>query len=139
MTDMHNSQVRSPKVAKVASVSEDNQTVIINQGSVDGVAIGQRFLIFSIGQEIKDPDSGESLGNLEVVKGTGKVMHVQQRIATISSDMKGAPSRTIIRSRPATSLWSVISGFGEQQVEEYLPAAAVSFDSPKVGDFAKPI
>jgi len=139
MTDIQSSQVRPSKVAKVASVSEDNQTVVINQGSADGVAIGQRFLIYSIGQEIKDPDSGESLGNLEVVKGTGKVTHVQQRMATISSDMKGAPSRTIIRSRPTTSLWSVIAGIGEQQVEEYLPAAAVSFDSPQVGDLAKPI
>lgn len=46
------------KVAKV----NDKYTLVLNKGEKDGVEVGQRVLIYSVGDEIADPDTTESLG-----------------------------------------------------------------------------
>ncbi|MCT7970416.1 hypothetical protein NG799_29310 [Laspinema sp. D1] len=112
--------------ALVAQVINPSQ-LVINRGSLHGVKVGQRMLIYRTGdQEIKDPESGESLGYLELVKGTGKVIHVQEKICTIESDKKKAPRRIIKNS------W----GFPEEDIIE---GEALPFDQPEVGDLVKPI
>jgi hypothetical protein len=120
--------------AKVAKVVDD-YTLVLNAGSEHGVSIGQRFLIYAIGEEILDPDTEESLGQLEIVKGTGKVTHVQERICTISSDMKASAGRTVRRT--GSSPLAAIQLFGKQEIEEILPAEKVSFEDPEKGDLAK--
>lgn len=130
------------KVAKVI----DRYTVVINRGEKHGIKVGQRFLIYSIGDEILDPDTNESLGNLEIVKGTGRVIHSQEKIATIASDMKSSPSRTVRRVkesdplgiRGASRAFRAISG-ATQEIEEQLPPEKIPFEDPTVGDIAKPI
>src|SRR3990172_5886283 len=77
----------SVKLAKIASVI-DEYRVVINAGKKDGVEIGHRFLIYKIGDEIFDPDRKESLGRIEVVKGKGEVIHVQDRMATLQTTEK---------------------------------------------------
>jgi hypothetical protein len=70
------------KVVKII----DEYKVVINAGSRQDICEGQKYLIFSIdNDEIFDPDTGESLGYLEIVKGTGIVTHVQEKIATLES------------------------------------------------------
>ena len=121
------------KVAVVVSPS----TIVINRGSEHGVRLGQRFLIYTIGEKVVDPDTRESLGRLELVRGTGKVVHLQERMCTVSSDMKRPAGRTVRRSGSSTlSLWSL--GFGGD-VEEHLPAETVPFDDVAVGNLAKPV
>ena len=71
------------KVAKII----DEYKVVINAGSRQDVCEGQKYLIYAIdNNEIFDPDTGRSLGYLEIVKGTGIVTHVQEKIATLESD-----------------------------------------------------
>ena len=122
--------------AKVAAVL-DPSTVVLNRGSERGVRLGQRFLIYTVGGEIVDPDTGEPLGHLEVVRGTGRVVHLQERICTVSSDMKRPAGRTIRKSvsSPLT-LWNL--GLGGD-VEEQLPPENVPFDAVDVGHLAKPV
>ena len=70
------------KVARVLSSRE----VAINKGSQDGVRIGMIFKILSTkGSEITDPDTGESLGSVELVKTSVKVTDAQDRIAVAST------------------------------------------------------
>lgn len=70
----------------VADVIDEN-TVVINRGQAHGVKKGQRWLIYqNTDREIRDPESGESLGFLEVTRGTGKVIHVQDVMATIRAE-----------------------------------------------------
>jgi hypothetical protein len=121
------------KVAKVI----DEHTLVLTVGRTDGVEVGQRFLVYAIGEEIEDPDSGAPLGRLEIVKGYGKATHVQEQICTISSDMKAAPSRTIRRTK--TSPYSTLSMLAGQEIEETLPPEKVPFDNPQVGDLARQI
>lgn len=71
------------KVAKII----DSDLLVLNAGKNEGIKKGFRFLIYSIGnEEIKDPDTGESLGFLEIVKGIGRVNNVQEKMCTVVSD-----------------------------------------------------
>ncbi len=64
------------KVAKVV----DEYNIIVNVGSADGVTPNMQFAIFTTGDEVVDPDSNESLGEWELVKGYVMATHVQERI-----------------------------------------------------------
>lgn len=128
----------SINVAKV----RDDYTLVLNKGSNDGIKPGQRFLIYSMGEEIIDPDTQKSLGQLEIVKGTGKVTHLQPTIATIQSDMKSPPSKAIrrIKKKDPFGIGGLSSMFGSDEViEETLPTETVPFENPELNDIAKPI
>lgn len=54
--------------------------LVINRGSVDGVELGDTFIIYYIEpEELIDPETNESLGNLEVIRGTGVATNVQEK------------------------------------------------------------
>ncbi len=120
-------------------------TLVINKGEYQGVENGQRYLIYEIGEEILDPTTKKTLGKLELVKGTGKIVHTQENIATISSDMKSPPLRSITRKGRSGS--GIASGMAlmrslisePDEVIEELPAEKVAFDNPQVGDIARKI
>ena len=61
-----------PWSGKVLKVNSDG-TVIMKPGSEAGVAVGAEFLVFRPGDEIKDPDTGLSMGNEETRVGRVKV------------------------------------------------------------------
>lgn len=123
------------KVAKVI----DEWSLVLNKGAKDGIEIGQRFLIYAVGEVIKDPDTGDELEALEIVKGTGKVTHLQENIATISSDMKSSPHRTIRRIKKKNALNALAMMLGPEEIEETLPAEKIPFDGAEVGDIAKTV
>lgn len=115
----------------------DNYKIVINRGSLHDVKEGQRFLLYNLSkEEIKDPSTGESLGYLEIVKGTGDVIHVQEQISIIESDRTSPPQRRIVRRKPSIGL--AILGAEEEEIIES-PKNVVPFDEPKIGDKAKPI
>jgi hypothetical protein len=110
--------------ALVAHVINPSQ-VVMNRGWIHDVKVWQRMLIYRTGdQEIKDPESGESLGYLDRVKGTGQVIHVQEKICIVESDQRKFPRR--IRSA-----WGLAA--------EIIEGEALPFDHPEVGDWVKPI
>ena len=128
-------------VVKVAKV-QDEYCLVLNKGSNDGIKPGQRFLIYSIGEEIIDPDTQKSLGQLEIVKGTGKVTHLQPTMSTIQSDMKSPPSKAIrrIKKNDPFGLAGLSKYYGTDEViEETLPTETVPFENPERNDIAKPI
>lgn len=129
------------KQPKIVFVSDDHCQVSLNVGVADGISIGDKFLIYSISDhEIIDPDTKESLGFLEFVKGTGKVTHVQEHLCTISSDSYKKPRKIITKKVPnsiSTFLSTDYSTKEETVIDgelEQLP-----FDDPVNGDFAKKI
>lgn len=124
-------------VAKVI----DSYTVVLNKGSADDVALGDRFLVYGIGAEIVDPETGESLGEVEIVRGTGKITHVQDKMSTLTSDktFKG-PNKTVKRVKSGTER-SLIHIFGAQDTIETTEGVvnAIPFEGVKAKDKAKPI
>lgn len=68
-------------VAKIIS----ERRVVLNKGEQDGISDGDDFVVFSLGEEVHDPKTGESLGIMEKVKGKGEVIHVQDNMCTIQT------------------------------------------------------
>lgn len=64
-----------PKVIKVV----DDYQIVINRGSESGITLGSRFLIFGGGEELRDPDTGENLGMLEIVREKLKLCTFRQK------------------------------------------------------------
>jgi hypothetical protein len=66
------------KVAKVLGNSE----IVINRGRGQGVRRGMLFEVFAPeGEEVWDPDTGETLGTVEDVKAKAEVTEVKDRLA----------------------------------------------------------
>jgi len=66
---------------KVAEIV-DEYTVVINRGQEHGVEEDMRFVIYEPGEEIKDPETDESLGKFEYVKAKVEVVNVQEKFST---------------------------------------------------------
>lgn len=110
--------------------------VIINKGGNDGIKKGQRFIVYSVGKELFDPDTNESLGNLEIVKGTGVATHVQEKITTITTDnYKRIPKRI-----PQNSLYNLLTGLPSNTNKEYIEEfeeTKIPFKDVKKGDLVR--
>ena len=118
----------------VAYVVNDSR-VVLNRGRLDGVKIGQRFLVFGIGREIEDPRTKAKLGRLESVRGTGRVVHVQDHLATINSDMSVPGKKVVKKPTPlGVAVWP--SQYIEEEQEPPIP---IGFSDPDIGDYAKPV
>lgn len=72
-------------VGKIAQIIDETKFVI-NLGNKDGVRVGQKFIIYQEGDEIFDPVNKESLGKLELPKGTIVVEHVQERLSIAATE-----------------------------------------------------
>ena len=66
------------KVAKILG----NNEIVINRGRNEGVRAGMMFEVFAPeGEEVWDPDTGETLGTVEDVKAQAEVIDVKERLA----------------------------------------------------------
>ena len=119
--------------ATVAKVI-DGYKLVINKGSEHGIRQGQRMLVYHVSDEdIKDPNTGESLGFLELVRGTGKIIFVQEKISILESD-----KAEIIKIRQEYSPgYRITFGLPGSEVRE--SKDLIRFDNPQVGDQVKPI
>ena len=66
------------KVARVLNSRE----VALNIGSADGVAVGMYFDVMDAeGENITDPDTGETLGSIQRAKVRVRTIHVQEKLS----------------------------------------------------------
>jgi hypothetical protein len=95
----------------------NNDTVILNKGLYDGVKVGDKYLVYGLSKdEIIDPDSGKSLGFLEIIRGIGEVTFVQDTMCTLQSF--------------ATQLVTDLAINGRK---------TLPYSNAQVGDYAKPL
>jgi len=119
--------------------------VVINWGASQGVKLGDRFLVFGEGPRISDPGTGRDLGQLELVRGRGEVVHVQDRMATIRTieRRRTRPAKRIVREGGglmARYIGGIMPSAPDRIVEEEIPPETdLPFDAVRVGDLAKPI
>jgi hypothetical protein len=112
----------------------DEFSVVLNIGSDEGITEGDKFLVYYIApDEILDPVTGESLGNLEIVRGSGSVIHVQDKMCTIKSNRTETGGR-IIRKSGFGGIGSLMGGTVEYPAKQPIP-----FEYVKIGDIAKQI
>jgi len=120
------------KVIRVLSPTE----LVINLGSSSGVSETSRFVIYSLGDEIKDPDTGELLGQLEIVKGRAEAKHIQEKMSTIRSVEKTKLTRDRERllPRPPRIGWAAMPET-EMVTEEVLVPAP--FEGVELNDLVR--
>ncbi len=59
-----------------------DKEVTINRGEGGGVAVGDTFNVYALGEELTDPDTKESLGREEVKVGRVKITQVNPKTST---------------------------------------------------------
>jgi len=64
------------KVARVVSPTE----LILAAGAKDGVEEGMEFIVYTLSDSVWDPDTGEDLGQIEIVKAKLIAAHVQEHM-----------------------------------------------------------
>lgn len=125
------------KQGKVVSVLSPNE-VVVNLGRVDGVRDDAQFLVFVLGEELTDPDTQESLGPLERVRGKGAAKHVQPHMTTVRSTERRRVRVDRVRPYAPTRIDRMLSSFPRdsevvtEEVEEAAP-----FEDVKVGDLVR--
>ena len=114
--------------------------VVIDRGTDQGVKLGDKFLVFGDGPRIFHPDTGKDLGQLELVRGRGVVVHVQEHLATIRTTerRRTRPGKRIVRE--SVGALSHAAGIRGNVIEEELaPESEIPFEAVRLGDHAKPI
>ena len=135
MDTTQNKPLLSPKGTFPATIAKviDDYKLVINRGSENGIKEGQRMLVYCVSDEdIKDPETGESLGFLELVRGTGKIIFVQDKLSIIETDKQRDIKRVFNANKPFQ-----ITAF--DRTETIIEYTRVPFDNPRVGDLVKPI
>jgi len=74
---------------KVARIFDPTQ-IVLAAGAMDGVTEGMEFIIYDLSDPILDPETKESLGQIELVKGRLIAEHVQDKITVART-----PSRRV--------------------------------------------
>jgi curli biogenesis system outer membrane secretion channel CsgG len=64
------------KISKIAGGE-----IYLNVGSADGMTVGRTFTVYSVGEAIVDPDSGEKLGAEETESGRIEVTEVKEKFS----------------------------------------------------------
>ncbi len=101
------------KVARVVSPTE----LILAAGADDGVEEGMQFIVYSLSDPVTDPETGEDLGRIEIVKARLIAAHVQEHI-TIARTKSKTVKRVI---EPMAGLIAVVEAsklFGRYEVSE---------------------
>ena len=127
------------KLSKVVQVM-DEENVVLNVGEKAGIKKGYRFIIFGKGEELFDPDSNESLGVLELVRGEGVVVHVQEKMCIVRSDeYTSEPGVTEIKTypHPLGLLTYAGSPVKEEKVIKPGKKSLIGFSNAVEGDIAR--
>jgi hypothetical protein len=75
---------------RVARILTD-EGIVISRGSDHGVREGKRFVVFAEMDEVEDPETGASLGKLELVKARIVASHVQERMTICTAEPPARP------------------------------------------------
>lgn len=125
---------------RVARILSD-QSVVINRGSEHGVKTGDRFVIFAESDEVTDPESGESLGSLEIVKARVVAAHVQENMTTCVGEPDAEPvsfddptQHTLSAEMVAVSMLAGRRKAGKMQVDRSAASGVPQAGPVAVGD-----
>ena len=128
--------------ATVVRVLDEGFQVVMNRGLDHGVKQGMRFLVYGLSkEEIRDPETNESLGVLEIVRGTGKAVHVQAKLTTLRSDRQIKRFGRVVTKSTRGGLFSaIVVSPMEETTTEPAPPEELPFDDVQEGkDKARPI
>lgn len=85
-------------IAKVARII-DEYSFVINKGAMDSLKEGSEYFIVELGEVILDPDTGEELEHLHIVKGSARIATLQERISTLRTSERNIIKEAIRRKK----------------------------------------
>jgi hypothetical protein len=110
--------------------------VILNCGSNNGIRLGTNFLIFGLSKPLFDPETNAELGPAEIVRGKGRVTHLQNNLCTVESVLTEQGTTKVIK-RSSDSLFR-IPGLASPEIEEISSTPRLKeFERIQVGDYAR--
>ena len=74
-----------PFQAHVVKINGDNE-MLISGGAKTGISEGDVFTVWSVGESLVDPTTGEQLGTELAKKGLVKITHVEEKYAKATSE-----------------------------------------------------
>lgn len=80
-------------------LAKTGKMVTINRGEGTGIAVGQLWEVFALGEELIDPDTGASLGREEVPVGKVRIQRITPRTAQgeVTGDDLGIDRGAVVR------------------------------------------
>ncbi|MGD0651877.1 MAG: CsgG/HfaB family protein [Verrucomicrobiia bacterium] len=89
-----------PFQARIVKVNGDDE-VLISGGQKTGISEGDAFTVYSVGQSLVDPATGEQLGSELEKKGAVKVVKVEEKYAKAKSagPLKGVKAGDIVKAQ----------------------------------------
>ncbi len=138
------------KVAKILG-----SEIVINRGRREGVRRGMLFEVFAPeGEEVWDPDTGETLGTVEDVKAQAEVTEVKDRLAVARLQNTASPFGAVNIGEMQENLQRIfgqmfgddvrIQGFGtgsgsDPDLESMLGGPLADLSKVQVGDAVREI
>lgn len=128
---------------KVAKILNEFQ-LVLNVGAKQGVTKGMTFVIYEEGDEIQDPETGQSLGKLEIVKGEVEVSHVQETLClALSKELPKQGAPTVLSARLAEVTSSAKSKLEKEREKLHVKSSDISRTRATgpiaVGDLARSV
>ena len=139
------------KVAKILG----NNEIVINRGRNEGVLAGMLFEVFAPeGEEVWDPDTGETLGTVEDVKARAEATEVKERLAVARLQDMSTPFGAVNLGEMQENLQRIfgqmfgedvrVQGFGStsgenQDLESMLGGPLEDISKVQVGDAVREI
>jgi len=105
--------------------------IVINAGREEGIREGMQFEVYALGKELTDPDTGQALEKLEIMRGRGQAIHVQNKISTIVSTEGGYMP-------PFASLGSSTMFYTTRALKD-TQLTLMPFEKVQIGDFVRAI
>lgn len=84
-----------PSAVKIIKIT--GSQIYINSGGADGEKEGHVYGIYRTGEEMIDPDTGESLGSEETKVGTAKVVKVTPKYSVAETKAQGVQKTDVLR------------------------------------------
>lgn len=81
-------------------ISVKGKKIWVNRGDDSGMKLGEIFEVFEPGEELRDPQTGESLGTTEMEIGTAKVSRINPKVTVldmVTGDAAGVEAGFILR------------------------------------------
>ena len=128
-------------IGKVARILNEFQ-LVLNVGLQQGVKPGMTFIIFEQADEIKDPETGESLGRLEIVKAEVTVAHAQDTLCLVQAKPKEKETvPTVLSAKLAEVKPSAKSRFDKEHEKLFVRSTEITGTATagpiSVGDMAR--
>jgi hypothetical protein len=120
----------------------DSYKVVLNCGQNHEIKLGDTFLLFGLTKVLKDPETGEDLEQAELIRGQGRVTHVQNKICTVQSMLlESSSSKTVKKVQHPQNLLtgSLFNGPTVTEEEIFHDPQRKRFDDIQIGDFARKI